>query len=67
MSHAHRPRYLGHRDTDSVEGLEKPSLGGHGVHAELLAWGHHSQPQEPLVWPQEKFRPYLPASLLFSA
>lgn len=31
------PRYLGHGDMDGMKGLEKPTLGRHGVHAELLA------------------------------
>lgn len=32
-----------HEDVDGMEGLEKPTLGGHEVHVELLAWGHHGQ------------------------
>lgn len=67
MSRAYRPRYLGHREADGMEGLEKPTLGGHGVHAELLAQGHHGHLQQCLVQPWEKFWPVLPTSLLFDA
>lgn len=59
MPHAHKPRYL--------EGLEKSTLGGHRVHTGLLAWGHHGQLQELLVWLWEKFSPFLPMSLLSDA
>lgn len=65
MSHACRPRYKGWRDTDGMDGLGEPTLGEHGVHTELLAWGHRGQLQEPLVWPWEEFRPFYPITLLF--
>lgn len=65
MSNACRPRYKGWRDTDGTDGLGEPTLGEHGVHTELLAWGHHGQLQEPLVWPWEEFRPFYPITLLF--